>query len=81
MNAMTAHAPPAGPGFDSASSTDASSTEISCRRCGGSGTLRMGDQQYRTCLDCLGQGRLTPDPGNLLTFQSLSAAVGVSDAR
>jgi hypothetical protein len=81
MNAITAHAPPAGPGFDSAGSPQPSSAELSCRRCGGSGTLRMGDQQYRTCLDCLGQGRLTPSPANLLTFQSLSAAVGVSDAR
>ena len=29
-----------------------------CQRCGGSGTLRLGDQSFRTCLDCLGQGRL-----------------------
>ena len=28
-----------------------------CQRCGGSGTLRLGDQSFRTCLDCLGQGR------------------------
>lgn len=28
-----------------------------CRTCGGSGMLRLGDQRYRTCLDCLGQGR------------------------
>ncbi|MFM7548906.1 MAG: hypothetical protein ACKO7Z_05100 [Cyanobacteriota bacterium] len=27
-----------------------------CRTCGGSGMLRLGDQRYRTCLDCLGQG-------------------------
>ncbi|MFN7900520.1 MAG: hypothetical protein ACK5N0_12800 [Synechococcaceae cyanobacterium] len=53
-----------------------------CPRCGGSGTLRMGDQQYRTCLDCLGQGRLAPVPGNRLSgFPSLSAAVGAADAR
>lgn len=52
-----------------------------CPRCGGSGTLRMGDEQYRTCLDCLGQGRLGPVPGNLLRFPSLSAAVGAADAR
>jgi DnaJ-class molecular chaperone len=31
---------------------------IVCPRCGGSGTLRLGDQSYRTCLDCLGQGKL-----------------------
>jgi hypothetical protein len=29
-----------------------------CPHCGGSGTLRHGDQLFRTCLDCLGQGRL-----------------------
>lgn len=29
-----------------------------CPSCGGSGMLRMGDQRFRTCLDCLGQGRL-----------------------
>ena len=27
-------------------------------RCGGSGVLRLCDQKFRTCLDCLGQGRL-----------------------
>jgi hypothetical protein len=81
MNAITAHAPPAATGFDSAPSAQPSGTEQICRRCGGSGTLRMGDQQYRTCLDCLGQGRLSTDPGHVLTFPSLSAAVGASDAR
>lgn len=29
-----------------------------CPRCGGSGVLRLSDQKFRTCLDCLGQGRL-----------------------
>lgn len=29
-----------------------------CQCCGGSGMLRLGDQSFRTCLDCLGQGRL-----------------------
>jgi len=24
--------------------------------CGGSGVLRMSEQRFRTCLDCLGQG-------------------------
>lgn len=28
-----------------------------CPHCGGSGTLRLGGQRYRTCLPCLGQGR------------------------
>jgi hypothetical protein len=30
-----------------------------CRRCGGSGILRLADGRFRTCLDCLGQG-MTP---------------------
>jgi hypothetical protein len=29
-----------------------------CSCCGGSGMLRLDDQRFRTCLDCLGQGRL-----------------------
>jgi hypothetical protein len=29
-----------------------------CPHCGGSGVLRMSDQRFRTCLDCLGQGQL-----------------------
>jgi len=29
-----------------------------CPHCGGSGTLRLADQRYRTCLECLGRGRL-----------------------
>jgi hypothetical protein len=81
MNAITAHAPPAGPGIASAIEEEATGHAVICRRCGGSGTLRMGDQQYRTCLDCLGQGRLSATSGHLLTFPSLSAAVGASDAR
>jgi hypothetical protein len=30
-----------------------------CPRCGGSGVLRLDGQRWRTCLDCLGQGRIT----------------------
>jgi hypothetical protein len=29
-----------------------------CPSCGGSGMLRLGEQRFRTCLDCLGQGHL-----------------------
>ena len=29
-----------------------------CLTCGGRGALRQGDEIYRTCLECLGQGRL-----------------------
>ena len=68
------------PGWE-ASDAAATSATTTCRRCGGSGTLRMGDQQYRTCLDCLGQGRVGAVPGNLLSFPGLSAAVGAADAR
>jgi hypothetical protein len=81
MNAITAHAPSAGPGLNAADSAASCSGEHVCRRCGGSGSLRMGDQQYRTCLDCLGQGRLSVHPAHLLAFPSLSAAVCASDAR
>ena len=81
MNAITAHARPASAGIDSAIAAESSSHAVICRRCGGSGTLRMGDQQYRTCLDCLGQGRLSANSSHLLTFPSLSAAVCASDAR
>ena len=31
---------------------------VVCVTCGGRGALRQGDESYRTCLDCLGQGRL-----------------------
>ena len=81
MNAITAHAPPTGLGLEAASPAPTASSAQICRRCGGSGSLRMGDQQYRTCLDCLGQGRLSAHPAHLLAFPSLSAAVSASDAR
>ncbi|TVS07504.1 MAG: hypothetical protein EA413_01080, partial [Cyanobium sp. PLM2.Bin73] len=29
-----------------------------CPRCGGSGVLRLDGQRFRTCLHCLGQGRM-----------------------
>lgn len=47
MTASTSLAPPR------------SSSVTTCRRCGGSGILRLEDGRFRTCLDCLGQG-LTP---------------------
>jgi hypothetical protein len=30
---------------------------VVCQRCGGSGTLRLADGRFRTCLECLGQGK------------------------
>lgn len=44
--------------------TSASGATI-CSRCGGSGRLRINDDSFRTCLDCLGQGvmpRFLPQP-------------------
>ena len=33
--------------------------DVVCRRCGGSGRLRVNDDSFRTCMDCLGQGVLS----------------------
>jgi DnaJ-class molecular chaperone len=52
-----------------------------CPRCGGSGLLRQGDRRYRTCLDCLGQGRLLTQESVPLQLGGLSVAVSVSAAR
>jgi DnaJ-class molecular chaperone len=52
-----------------------------CPRCGGSGLLRQGDRRYRTCLDCLGQGRLITQASEPLRLGGLSVAVSVSAAR
>jgi hypothetical protein len=50
-----------------------------CRQCGGSGMLRLGDQRYRTCLDCLGQGQIPSDPGTQgLFFRAISVSASVS---
>ena len=43
---------------------------IPCPHCGGSGILRMGDQQFRTCLECLGQGQLSRSVQQELRFPS-----------
>jgi hypothetical protein len=45
-----------------------------CPQCGGSGLLRIDDQRYRTCLDCLGQGRAPSMTGDGLVFRMVSAA-------
>jgi DnaJ-class molecular chaperone len=52
-----------------------------CPHCGGSGTLRMGDQQFRTCLECLGQGQLPGAVQGDLLFPAFSAAVFSARAR
>jgi hypothetical protein len=48
-----------------------------CHHCGGSGILRLDDQRFRTCLECLGQGRL-PVPSPLPTVTPISASVRAS---
>lgn len=43
-----------------------------CPHCGGSGTLRLGGQRYRTCLPCLGQGQ-SPALASAITTANLAA--------
>jgi hypothetical protein len=57
-----------------------SSGRSRCFQCGGSGLLRVDDQRFRTCLDCLGQGRSLPLTGDDLFFRVVSGA-SVSAAR
>lgn len=45
-----------------------------CPQCGGSGLLRIDDQRYRTCLDCLGQGHSPATGGDGLFFRIVNAA-------
>ncbi len=51
-----------------------------CNRCGGSGMLRLGDQRYRTCLECLGQGQLLQPSLDTLYVPRISVAASVSAA-
>jgi DnaJ-class molecular chaperone len=51
-----------------------------CNRCGGSGKLRLGDQRYRTCLECLGQGQLLRPSPNTLFVPRISVAASASAA-
>jgi len=53
---------------------------IPCPQCGGSGILRMGDQQFRTCLECLGQGQLSRTVQQELLFSSLDLRVSAARA-
>ncbi|MCP9892008.1 hypothetical protein KBY57_13235 [Cyanobium sp. Aljojuca 7D2] len=53
--------------------------ECRCPQCGGSGILRLADQRYRTCLDCLGQGQVIPaelrgQPEVVISVSASSAA-------
>ena len=56
------------------------SAPIPCPQCGGSGILRMGDQQFRTCLECLGQGQLSRTVQQELLFPSFGLSVSVARA-
>lgn len=56
---------------DSARSVNASCLVSRCPHCGGSGTLRLGGQRYRTCLPCLGQGQ-TPLLESAITTAKLA---------
>jgi hypothetical protein len=44
------------------------------------GILRMGDQQFRTCLECLGQGQLNRTVQQELLFPSLGLRVSAARA-
>jgi hypothetical protein len=53
---------------------------ILCPHCGGSGILRMGDQQFRTCLECLGQGQLSSTVQQELLFPPFGLRVSAARA-
>ena len=69
---VSAHAPPA--------ASLETPAPIVCPHCGGSGILRMGDQQFRTCLECLGQGQLSRTVQQELLFPSLALRVSAGRA-
>jgi len=48
-------------------------TPCRCPQCGGSGLLRIDDQRYRTCLDCLGQGHSRAMGSDELFFRIVNA--------
>jgi hypothetical protein len=59
----------------------ARATEV-CRHCGGSGMLRVSDLSYRTCMDCLGLGKLVISSGEVAWVRKpLSGSVCASGAR
>ena len=52
-----------------------------CQRCGGSGMLRLGDQSFRTCLECLGQGRLNGFTASTTTVTTTTVATTMAALR
>ena len=56
-------------------------TGASCHQCGGSGMLRLSDQRYRTCLECLGQGKASPLSGAITAADVLQGQLPKQSAR
>jgi hypothetical protein len=79
------HAPPAPAPFTPTPPPAVNAAEspapLTCPHCGGSGILRMGDQQFRTCLECLGQGQLPPTVQQELRFPPHAVRASASHAR
>ncbi|GCE64107.1 hypothetical protein OMCYN_00009 [cyanobiont of Ornithocercus magnificus] len=53
-----------------------------CADCGGSGIQRIGDQRFKTCLSCLGQGNIvSTETGvtGLLGFSAQKASVSKAE--
>ena len=48
-----------------------------CQQCGGSGMLRLDDQRFRTCLDCLGQGKVLQAMGATTVAAILQGRAGL----
>jgi hypothetical protein len=69
-------------GLQEASGTQPSTPLVqSCKHCGGSGILRVSDLSHRTCMDCLGQGKLTAASAAAWPLAGFSAAVCAAGAR
>ncbi|QNI68386.1 putative DnaJ type IV chaperone protein [Synechococcus sp. BMK-MC-1] len=49
-----------------------------CSCCGGSGIQRVGEQQFRTCLACLGQGFVDAEDAELKSRLDQAAAEAVN---
>jgi len=73
--------PPAAPLEQREGMAEAAAGPLTCPHCGGSGILRMGDQQFRTCLDCLGQGQLAAAVQQELRFPGTELRPSVAHAR
>jgi hypothetical protein len=76
MASSPAHSPPLAAGQADAHPIDMARP---CPHCGGSGALRLADQRYRTCLECLGHGRLVAI-GETLPLAALRTASSASSS-